>query len=137
MSSFEHRLDQYADLLIRVGINLQPGQNLMVNGSLEHADLVRRVVAKAYDAGARRVFVDWTDPQVSRMTLARADMEALKEYPAHLARWKEEHAAQGGAILSLTGSDPQLLAGIERGASPPLSRRRPGRPRGWAPIHLA
>lgn len=113
MGSLEQRLDQYAELMIRVGINLQPGQNLIVNGSLEHADLVRRVVAKAYDAGARRVWVDWNDPQISRMTLARADAEALKEVPPQLAAWKEAHLAGGGALLSIGGSDPKLYAGID------------------------
>ncbi|MFZ5826733.1 MAG: aminopeptidase [Bacillota bacterium] len=115
MSNFEQRLDQYADLLIRVGINLQPGQKLIVRGSLEHADLVRRAVAKAYEAGAGRVFVDWTDPQVRRMTAERATEDGLKEYPPSWLKWQEELLAGGGALLSVTGSDPQLLAGIEPG----------------------
>lgn len=113
MTDFNKRLDQYADLLVRVGINLQPGQELIITSSIEHADLARRVVAKAYDAGARRVSVDWSDPQTSRMTLARADAEALGEYPAPLAKWREEHLEKGGAQLAIVGNDPKLMAGID------------------------
>ncbi len=113
MSDFAKRLDQYADLLVRVGVNLQPGQELIVASSIEHADLARRVVAKAYDAGARRVSVQWQDPQVNRMTMARADEEALKEPPLPLIQWREEHLANGGAQLSIVGEDPKLMAGVD------------------------
>ncbi|MFZ5813959.1 MAG: aminopeptidase [Bacillota bacterium] len=130
MTEFAARLDQYAALLVRVGINLQPGQEVMVSGTLEHADLVRRVVEKSYDAGARRVHVRWEDPQVTRMTMARADAGALAEYPVHLARWDEEILAGGGAYISIVGSDPKLLAGIDpariASASQAAARARQG-----------
>ena len=50
---------RYAELLVKTGVNLQPGQGLLVRGELAHAPFVREVVAAAYDAGAVYVQVDW------------------------------------------------------------------------------
>lgn len=119
VASLENRLDQYAELLVRVGLNLQPAQTLVIGGtapvSLEHADLVRRITAKAYEAGAGRVQVFWQDEAISRMTLERASAEALGQYPAHLAAWLQELAEGGAAFLTIAGSDPNLLTGVDPG----------------------
>ncbi|WP_036642949.1 aminopeptidase, partial [Paenibacillus durus] len=66
MTSFEQMLDKYANLVIKVGVNIQPGQVLMVHAPLETAELTRLIVAKAYEAGAKYVIVDWDDEAVSR-----------------------------------------------------------------------
>ncbi|MBK8049161.1 MAG: aminopeptidase [Anaerolineales bacterium] len=54
-------LQRYATLLIKTGVNLQPGQGLVIRGELAHAALVRLAVAEAYRAGASYVQVDWYD----------------------------------------------------------------------------
>lgn len=117
MSEFETMLDRYADLTVRGGINLQPGQVLMIGGpsavSTEAVDFVRRLTRAAYDAGASRVHVYWEDPQVNRLTLERATDEALAVYPAPVARWFEELAEEGAAFLTVVAPNPELLAGVD------------------------
>jgi aminopeptidase len=72
IKDFEKKLDLFAELIVKVGINIQPGQKLVVNGKnftrgvpLEAAPLMRRVVHHAYKAGAKFVDVIWDDPDLT------------------------------------------------------------------------
>jgi aminopeptidase len=60
------RLERYAELVVRVGANVQPGQLVDVVGRIEHAPVVREVVRAAYRAGARYVDVAYSDQHVRR-----------------------------------------------------------------------
>ena len=60
------RLDRYARLAVEVGVNLAPGQDLLVNAMVEHAPLARAVARAAYAAGARHVDVRYEDQHVTR-----------------------------------------------------------------------
>ena len=57
-------LRAYADLIVRVGTNVQPGQTLLVNALLEHAPLVRELTEAGYRAGPRSVDVTYFDMHV-------------------------------------------------------------------------
>ena len=58
MTDFQTSLEKYAELAIKVGVNIQPEQTLVVNTTLEGAELVRIIVKKAYEAGTRNVIVN-------------------------------------------------------------------------------
>lgn len=60
-----HLQSQYAQLIIKAGVNLQPEQGLSVRAELEHAPFVRRLVAAAYQAGAKYVYVQWDDDPIN------------------------------------------------------------------------
>lgn len=117
MRTLETQIEQYAAMAIQVGVNLQPGQTLFIGGPagapIERADFVRLLATKAYDAGASRVHVLWEDEWLTRLTLERASEEALRTFPAPLARWFEEAAAEGSAFLRVSARDPDLLDGVE------------------------
>ena len=112
--TFEQKLANYADLLVRVGVNLQPGGKLHLNAPLEAADLVRQVARKAWEAGATAVNVEYSDQQLSRLMYDHAPEAALDYAPA----WEIERAMhqidEGYAFLSIAGSDPDLLAGADQ-----------------------
>lgn len=64
----EKRLQQYAKLLVRVGMNVQQGQPVYIRTSVETVDFTRLIVKEAYAAGASDVRVKYEDPQVKRLT---------------------------------------------------------------------
>ena len=66
MENFDELLKKYADFIVRVGVNPQPGQTLIINCPLEGAPLARLCVRSAYEAGARDVQVNWSDDAVAR-----------------------------------------------------------------------
>lgn len=112
MEPFDTLLEKYAELVIKVGINVQPGQCLMIYAPLETIELTRLLVAKAYRAGAKYVHVDWEDEQITRIRYETASDESLSYYPQWLADMAEQFGAEGGAVLRIKVPDPELLAGI-------------------------
>lgn len=105
----DQMLDRYADLVIRVGVNIQPGQRLVIRAPVEAAPLVRRAVAAAYQAGARLVDVMWSDDAVSLARFQHAPRDSFEELPPYLARSLEWYADQGDAFVTVVGGDPDLL----------------------------
>ncbi len=107
-------LERYAELVVRVGANVQPGQDVDVGCLVEHAPIARAIAEQAYAAGARRVFVEYVDLAVRRSAIAHAPTDALgTSYPFELdaIRWFREHHA---ASINLTGDpDPHRYAGLD------------------------
>lgn len=113
MESFEILLEKYAELVIKVGVNIQPGQNLMITAPLETAQLTRLLVTKAYRAGAKYVHVDWEDEQLTRIRYEEASEESLDYYPKWLADMAEQFGDEGGAVMRIKVPDPELFKGID------------------------
>ncbi|CAM3951809.1 aminopeptidase [Mesobacillus zeae] len=112
MNDFQNSLEKYADLAVKVGVNVQKGQTLVVNTSLDAAVLVRLIVKKAYEAGAANVVVNWNDDTVSRTKYELAPSEAFSEYPHFRAKEVVDYAEKGAAFMSIVSSGPDLLKGI-------------------------
>lgn len=113
MSNLELQLEKYAELAVRMGVNIQSGQTLFVNAPLAAVDLVRKVVAKAYEAGAKHVYVDWNDEQVTFLKYKLAPEEAFSEFPPWRARALEELAEGDAAFLTIYAQNPDLLKEID------------------------
>ncbi|WEG11832.1 aminopeptidase [Pullulanibacillus sp. KACC 23026] len=113
MSNFEIQLEKYAELAVKNGINLQPGQELVVSASVESVSFVRLVAKKAYDAGAKRVYFRWTDDQLTRIDYEGAPSEVFNEYPQWDADALETLANRGAGFLDIRIPNPDLLAGID------------------------
>lgn len=111
----DQSLDRYAELAIKVGLNLQPGQPLIITDirrggvPLETAPLVRRLVTHAYLAGAPSVQVMWRDDAIQRIRFEHAPRDSFAEYPDWIARGLLEHVQRGGALLTILAADPDLL----------------------------
>jgi aminopeptidase len=105
-------LRAYADLIVRVGTNVQPGQTLLVNALLEHAPLVRELTEAGYRAGARFVDVTYIDMHVRRSFIEHAAEEDLTyTQPWTLAR---SSSLDGNALIMITGDpEPKLLADVD------------------------
>jgi aminopeptidase len=114
MLSFEQKLDHYAELIVKVGANVQKGQTLMLQASIDAAELARRIVKKAYEAGAHSVKVRWSDDEVSRISYDHASEESFLEEPKWSAAEKIELAQNGAAFVTLTSADPDLLKGVSQ-----------------------
>lgn len=112
MSEFQKNLEKYAELAVKVGVNIQKGQILVINTTLDAAEFVRQVVKKAYEAGAQNVVVNWNDDVVSRTKYELAPDEAFTTYPALRAKEQEEFVEQGAAFMAIVSSSPDLLKGV-------------------------
>lgn len=112
MNSFEKKLEKYAEVAIKIGINLQKNQNLVINASIEAKDLVRKIVKKAYDVGGKSVMVQWYDNEVTLIKYMNAPDEAFKEFPEWKAKGYAEMAKEGTAFLTVSAPNPNLLENV-------------------------
>lgn len=117
------RLEEYARLVLRVGVGLRPGQTLLVNARVEHAPLAAAVAEEAWKAGAGEVDVVLDAPVVRRARVAFAPEAALEHtHGWRLARVREANET-GAAVVSISaGSDDALYAGLDPSR---LGRTRP------------
>ncbi len=115
MQNFDVLLRKYADFIVRVGCNVQPGQTLIIGCTLDAAPLCRLCVRSALEAGARDVRVDWSDDAVTRTRMELAGEEALCDVkPSTLRSYLDYAESEGGVcVLHLLANDPEALAGLD------------------------
>jgi aminopeptidase len=108
----DDRLERYAELAVRVGANVQPGQEVFVHGLVEHAELVRALTRQSYRAGASYVNVQSSDQHVRRAMIELGPDEALTYSPPWLKTLTETN--RGNALLGTSGNpEPELLADLD------------------------
>lgn len=112
MANVQEALHRYAELIVKIGVRLQPGQKLIVNAALETAELVRLIAECAYDAGAHSVKVNWSDDALTRLRYDRAADDAFLEEPKWYAGEMLELVENNAAVVSVVSSDPDLLKGV-------------------------
>ncbi len=113
------RVDRLAELIVRVGANIQPGQIVFVDCEPGREDATRAIAAAAYRAGARFVDVSYFDPWVKRIRLEHAAPETLDWVPSWYGDRVRQLGEERGAIIALNGTvaptlyddlDPALVA---------------------------
>ena len=106
------RLEGYAELAVRVGANVQPGQEVFVFPLVEHVELGRALVRQAYRAGASYVHTIYRDDHVRHALIGLGPDTALTYSP----EWEKQlvKAMEGNAQIGTMGrSEPQLLADLD------------------------
>ena len=113
MYTFEDKLKEYADLLVRVGVNVQKDQDLVITSQVDQAPFARLCVEAAYEAGARLVDVSWADDAITRMTCLSAAEETFDVIPEYKVRLMTDYAENNACFLRLVSSDPENLKGVD------------------------
>src|SRR5919204_305316 len=109
-------LQQYGELAVKIALNLQYGQRLLVIGplinggvSLEAAPLVRQIAASAYRAGAELVEAIWGDDDLQLVRFRHGRRDTFSAFSAWLPHALASHVRSGGAVISVYANDPDLL----------------------------
>jgi aminopeptidase len=108
----DERLERYAELCVRVGANVQPGQELFVESDLAHTELARAIVRQGYRAGATYVHILYHDDHVRRAMIELGPDGALTHAPEWRKEWLE--SGDGNAFIGTTGDpEPELMADLD------------------------
>src|SRR5919199_5571573 len=111
----DERLEAYARLIVAVGVNLQPGQDVQISGFIEHAPLARALTRIAYEAGARYVDAFYQDKHVRKALVELGPEESLAWTPPYWITRLEDLVERRGARIAITGeAEPALLAGLDQ-----------------------
>jgi aminopeptidase len=107
-------LDAYARLAVDVGLNLVPGQDVLVVGDVEHTELTRQIVRAAYAAGARYVDFQYRDARISRIRADLAPVGGLGWSPPHRVQQLRELGERRGGMVMISGApDPEIFEGVD------------------------
>ncbi len=110
----EHVLQRYAELVVRVGANVQEGQDVLISGYVEQAPFVRALAAAAYDAGARYVTAHYGDQYVKRELIVHGADDVLEWSPPWELERLEHFARVGGAEINVTGDpNPDVFSDLD------------------------
>ena len=100
----DHLLEKYAALVVRVGANVQPGQDVVIRALPEQADVARALTEEAYRVGASRVDILYQDPHTQRSAVLHAPEESLGQTPKHVLDEVRSWPQRRPAVISLTGN---------------------------------
>ncbi|WP_297710725.1 aminopeptidase [Dysosmobacter sp.] len=109
----EEKLQEYARLLVRVGLNAQRGQTLVISSPVECAHFARLCAAEAYAAGCKEVVMNWHDDALGRMKYLYADDAVFDDVPLWRRHFFNDYAQEGAAYLAISASDPENLKGVD------------------------
>jgi leucyl aminopeptidase (aminopeptidase T) len=108
----DERVERYAELVVRVGANVQPGQEVFILPAVEHRELARALARQAYRAGASYVHVRYQDAHVQKAMIELGPEEALTYSPEWLKAFVTSYG--GNAMIATTGDpEPELLADLD------------------------
>src|SRR5699024_8617606 len=105
--------EKYAILALKTGVNLQKGQALMMNASIEGADFAKIVAKKAYEMGAKDVHINWVDDELTLLKYTYAPDEVLQNIPEWKIMLQDSTAEDGQAVLNIRSNEPDLLKDID------------------------
>lgn len=109
----ESKLREYAALLIKVGLNVQEGQTLVISSPVECAPFARMCASAAYDVGCREVVMNWHDDVMAREKYLRADAAIFDEVPQWRRHFFNDYANTGAAYLAISAEDPENFKGVD------------------------
>lgn len=109
----EEKIREYARLIVRTGINVQPGQDIVINCPVEYYEFGRLLIEEAYKAGACEVVTRWNDTFDSRQYYLYASDEVIQTVPEWKAESFHYYSRRGAGYISVSGSDPEAYKGVD------------------------
>ncbi len=107
-------LRNYAKLITKVGVNVQKGQEVVINAETDQPEFVAIVAEECYKAGAKRVVVDWSYQPLTKLGVryrTLKDLSRVEEYQEARLKYRLETLP---AMIHLHSADPDGLKGINQ-----------------------
>ncbi|MBR4577022.1 MAG: aminopeptidase [Clostridia bacterium] len=113
MAISEKLLEKYAELIVRTGANVQPGQVVQLTVSVEQHEFAAKIIEKCYRAGAKKVNVDWVSDLHRKLNFLYAEKEVL----ATVLPWEEAKMKQMTedypCRIYIASEDPDAMNGVD------------------------
>ena len=109
----EKKIKTFAELILRLGVNVQKGQPVLINCPVEKAEIGRIFAEKAYEVGASYVKIKYGDEKLARINYLHAAEEVLCDVPPSAVAEKLELLERGDCYVSIVGEDPNILKGLD------------------------
>ena len=107
------KIKTFADLTLKLGVNLQKNQPVVVNCPVEKAEIGRIFAERAYELGASYVKIRYNDEKLARLNYRYADEKVLCDIFPSSVQEKQEFLERGYAYISVVAEDPNALKGLD------------------------
>lgn len=109
----QERLNKYAELIVKCGLNVKTGQEVLIRCGLDQPDFVALVVEECYKCGAERVKVEWSYMPITKLGYNYRSLETLSEVTeVEKAEWQRK-VDKKICLLWLDSDDPDGLNGTD------------------------
>lgn len=113
MTTFQHNLEKYAALVAKTGINVQPGDTVVLQIAVDQAELARDMTAACYDLGAAEVIIKWQDDDIDRINMQHKAEDRLVNVPDFQKQEYDYWLANNAKRISVMSSNPDNLKGLD------------------------
>lgn len=110
----KNKLRSYAELIARLGVNVQPGQEVIIRSEPEQMEFLEMLTEQCYLAGASKVTIEWRSQALQKLDIKYQSDEVL----GRVEPWEEQRLKEKSeklpANIYLDSDDPDGLAGIDQ-----------------------
>ncbi|MBR5279568.1 MAG: aminopeptidase [Clostridia bacterium] len=106
-------MKEFGTLIVRGGVNVQPGQLVVINSPIECAVYARDIMQAAYEAGAGDCLIQWRDEESARIRYNYATCEALSVIPDWMTESRMYYARNGACFITIASEDPDIFAQVD------------------------
>ena len=107
-------IKKYAELIVKVGANVQKGQDVLVYADVDQEELVALIVNECYRAKARLVRVEWNSDKVGKITSKKASIAALSTVEEFTKAKLQYRVDKNPAMIYITSEDPDAMKGVNQ-----------------------
>lgn len=108
------QLKKYAKLVVKMGVNVRKGQEVVITAGLDQPDFVTLVAEEAYKAGASRVTVEWNHPPLAKLGVNSMSLETLSTIPEWQKAKMQHYVDKLPAQIHIMSQDPDGLKGMDQ-----------------------
>ena len=106
-------LREYARLIVRSGVNVQKGQEVMVYAGLDQPEFVKMVVEEAYKAKASKVIVEWDYQPLAKIHTRHQSLKTMSTVPEWIKARRQHMVDTVPCRIHLISDDPDGLKGMD------------------------
>ena len=106
-------MERFADVIIKLGLNLQKGQILNIKTNVEAYEFARIVAVKAYEYGASDVVIKYNDDYISRAYFENVNIENIKNIPDYIYHQAKYLVDNNACMLSISSPNPGIMKGLD------------------------
>ena len=105
-------LREYAKLIVRCGVNVQKGQEVIIYADLDQPEFVQMVVEEAYKLKAKTVIVEWSYQPLAKINVRYRSLKTLSEVPEWQKAKMQHRVDTVPCRIHLISEDPDGLKGM-------------------------
>lgn len=113
MENLEKNLEKYAELAVKVGINLKENEGLIISGNVDTLPLARKIMKKAYELGAKHVEFLLNDDEMTLIRYENAKEFVFESFPQWKVNSLEAMYKDNYHHIFISAPDPELLKDVD------------------------